>query len=1583
MGQSYRIRTELGINKTINVQLDQQFDFLEILSLKIQQADVYTRSCANYGVIVGRITANNGLGIPNARVSVFIPITDVDQSNPYISSIYPYKSLADKNEDGYRYNLLPYEKSYSTHAATGTFPSRQDVLTGTTAVEIYDKYYKYTAKTNESGDYMIMGVPLGYQTVLMDVDLSDIGEFSLTPQDLIRIGRATQSQVAGGRFRMSTDLNSLPQIVTVTKSLEVSPLWGDPEVCDIAINRLDFDLRDDANIDIQPTSVFMGSLFSSPDEYRVRENCEPRDDLGNLCDLVSGPGQILAIRQTIQMDTDGNPVLEVYTLENSGNVIDQDGTWLLEMPMNLDYFVTNEFGEKILSNDPTIGIPTKAKYRFKIKWEQSNSLSEMIRRPYHLVPNVKEYGWTISSLDPITYGVNNNARKKLDSSYYFGLAWSGYTNGFTGNELTTRLNDAINCEDTFYEFNFNKVYTVSSLVDEYKKGNGRGKFIGIKEIDDNTCASNVNKFPVNDGFRNFDLLYFIFSILFLVIQLIGLNLLIVAHIALFLYNVVISVLCFLCNLCFLGICPFGFICGLIPDGQCDEVNTTVRLPMITYPDCQACDCGTDVAFNPNANLDFPTGGLSFFSSPLFYQNSLQLRFSGSPTEDINPYANTYAVAFAGFQDNAFKNDASRYKTPKSNIIRVPSVPTRFRFAESKTLPLGERINLFNERSNYFTGLNKIQVTFAKQSNINKSHFDNTLTVLSPQKYNTGDLITFVNPSNSFDTNWKYSANTINGVITGISGTSYNSSAATTVNISYATSQYVNTTVSYSLPYGSTETNYKFPQDIEYYQVITAITVSDAAKIWTSATTQSMANILESRQDISWFLSSDAGGGYALSVTDNNSLKFRDYFDDFNNQYILILQRGVDPYSPKYANEYKLGSIFGSTIDDPKFTFTAQTRLNIPIQKLTNNSITVQSFANQSEIFYQSYFFKPGIVGSTTPGLQYTGYTSSSVGYYGSIDAQNTNGTYTNVTSKGVYSKTSNGFYLSTPNSGKYDLSEDITSMGIMTVNSAGGTYGQTGSSTTIANWSDVSYYYYTKSLYPTLLSSPMLINNSVNNVMRTDRLPTSDRLDGGSWSNNPSILQQNLNFGVYVISDAGTDIVTSTYTTGAEQVTPIIDGLPNSFRVLDSFSCENMVGLGCYQGFGDNFSINTGCTTSDAVEKGCYMFLRNPLTDLFMDLDNFSEWGYRFRFFYGLCRGVLSQSFVNNWINGALYAFPIQVDTYFDQQNKPLPPEYCTDLAHFDSATNNFYFRSSPYNITTNKFVGKRTSNVGAINDVNLLFPTTIINLGFKDSFYSEIVFDPATKAYILPNINPTSYSDTSDLVNLFVISRITDEGFLSRIISFGDNSLNQLFSRPYRRIDGDLAQLMSINSEIGNISFSPQFYNSVSGAPMTILGTASDPIMAVWYSSTTENLQTKDYLTPGRINFRGNNNVGYYPYPYGIKSQVVPFYQWRLANTSTIFGNQNNTWATNESEIVQNRPYQSLDRTSLTTPNYFRNTNSSVSDLYARGYIYSVNANGSYSQTGASSNKFIVGAPFQFYFGTVKGATALDKFKTKYAIGE
>ena len=73
-----------------------------------------------------------------------------------------------------------------------------------------------------------------------------------------------------------------------------------------------------------------------------------------------------------------------------------------------------------------------------------------------------------------------------------------------------------------------------------------------------------------------------------------------------------------------------------------------------------------------------------------------------------------------------------------------------------------------------------------------------------------------------------------------------------------------------------------------------------------------------------------------------------------------------------------------------------------------------------------------------------------------------------------------------------------------------------------------------------------------------------------------------------------------------------------------------------------------------------------------------------------------------------------------------------------------------------------------------------------------------------------------------------------------------------------------------------------------------------------------------------------------------------------------------------------------LSNPTYFQSSTSpNTNDLFRRGYIFSVDANGNYSNVAALNQTFIVGAPFQFYFGTIKGKSALDNFKTKYSIVE
>ena len=175
MMQKHRIRTEIGNNQKLTVELKQDYDLLEILSLKFSQKDAYTSLCADYGVVCGRISANNGFGVANARVSIFIPLDDVDEQDPVVSALYPYKLTQDTNTDGYKYNLFPKRKQHTGHTPTGTFPDQEDILTREEVLYVYEKYYKYTVKTNDAGDFMIWGFPVGKQTIHVDVDLSDMG----------------------------------------------------------------------------------------------------------------------------------------------------------------------------------------------------------------------------------------------------------------------------------------------------------------------------------------------------------------------------------------------------------------------------------------------------------------------------------------------------------------------------------------------------------------------------------------------------------------------------------------------------------------------------------------------------------------------------------------------------------------------------------------------------------------------------------------------------------------------------------------------------------------------------------------------------------------------------------------------------------------------------------------------------------------------------------------------------------------------------------------------------------------------------------------------------------------------------------------------------------------------------------------------------------------------------------------------------------------------------------------------------------------------------------------------------------------
>ena len=129
MSNTIRIRTNPGgLDKYIKIPIEQEFDFIEILSLRISQEEAYRNFCADYGVITGRVFLNRGFGIPNAKVSVFIPIDDIDKEDPLI---YQPKNCLETLKSDYIFHThpkTPYIGSRIKNGIIYEFPSISDII---------------------------------------------------------------------------------------------------------------------------------------------------------------------------------------------------------------------------------------------------------------------------------------------------------------------------------------------------------------------------------------------------------------------------------------------------------------------------------------------------------------------------------------------------------------------------------------------------------------------------------------------------------------------------------------------------------------------------------------------------------------------------------------------------------------------------------------------------------------------------------------------------------------------------------------------------------------------------------------------------------------------------------------------------------------------------------------------------------------------------------------------------------------------------------------------------------------------------------------------------------------------------------------------------------------------------------------------------------------------------------------------------------------------------------------------------------------------------------------------------------------
>lgn len=452
--KSYRIRTVVGQDGNLTVNLDQNYDIFEVLSIKIKQEDTYKLHSSNYGVIVGRVLANEGFGVPNAKISVFIQGEYDASSNTDIAAVYPYQTTMSQGKDGVVYNLLPDNQVDDCHQVVGTFPNKTYLLDNDILIEVFDTYYKYTTRTNNSGDYIICGVPTGQQTIHMDLDLSDCGILSQRPRDFVYKGYTIEQFENPNQFKTGKELSSLSQIFRQDAVVNVIPFWGNEELGEtIGITRADINV----NFKFEPTCVFMGCLVGDNSSNGVSKKCIATNQMGAMDELVTGEGTIEMIRKTANGD------VEEFQIKGT-QLIDGNGVWCYQIPMNLDYMMTDEYGNMVPTDDPTKGIPTRARVRFRISMQDNEQNYNNYFRAKVLVPH-----------NPQSY-FSGDTLMHEDYDYEFGT----YTK-----------------EESFRDLFWNNVYTVKSYIPRFQKSktSKSERFTGIKHC--NIYGQN-NPMPYNN-----------------------------------------------------------------------------------------------------------------------------------------------------------------------------------------------------------------------------------------------------------------------------------------------------------------------------------------------------------------------------------------------------------------------------------------------------------------------------------------------------------------------------------------------------------------------------------------------------------------------------------------------------------------------------------------------------------------------------------------------------------------------------------------------------------------------------------------------------------------------------------------------------------------------------------------------------------------------------------------------------------------------------------------------------------------------------------------------------------------------------
>ena len=222
----------------------------------------------------------------------------------------------------------------------------------------------------------------------------------------------------------------------------------------------------------------------------------------------------------------------------------------------------------------------------------------------------------------------------------------------------------------------------------------------------------------------------------------------------------------------------------------------VKFPLLTYPDCETCECDTNGTPNSGKfDSENASNGVNTAPPPSQIGSGVIAKlYSGQKRLDpktINPIQIPINQIFLGEQiDPDYPSPGSPTPIITRNIDTSGNDDNYF-FTSSLTLP--ERINLFNTKAKYFNdtnnpggGVNRVKVSFNPINNPGKFHYDNVIVVIcSPESatgMTSGSLYTFQNPTDSLDINTTLLQNKNIYGNNAITGSSLNN---TTISVSYS------------------------------------------------------------------------------------------------------------------------------------------------------------------------------------------------------------------------------------------------------------------------------------------------------------------------------------------------------------------------------------------------------------------------------------------------------------------------------------------------------------------------------------------------------------------------------------------------------------------------------------------------------------------------------------------------------------------------------------------------------------------------------------------------------------------------------